>query len=216
MFEAGVKYSSSIAAFSGAYFYGLLYDFIFHRIENGQVIVSFRIPDSTVWGFEFEFLSRPTEKLELHGTATFVKVDLPEINQTGIFYDGFTPAVIDFDASYLIYRNTHIMFDWHRVGERFSNSALTDRLPDYNYFNLGASYRFPDAGFTIEARVLNLTQSKGLEEANPLFIRFQVDDHICFLPGRFCRGELLSKQNTIFKIRFNPCSSPGSRRRRYR
>ena len=90
------------------------------------------------------------------------------MNQTGQFYRGLTPAVVDFEFSYLILRNLRVMFDWHYVGQRFTNSALTHRLPDYNYMNLGMSYKFPDTGFTIGARLLNLSQSEGLEEANPL------------------------------------------------
>lgn len=168
MYEAGVKYSGPLAAFSGAFFYGQLYDFITITPQQGgfQPIL---YPASHVWGFEFEVLARPTKHLELHSTATYVDNQVLDVNLTGLFYKGFTPAVIDFDATYSIFRNIRLMFDCHHVAQRFSNSALTDRLADYTYFNLAASYRFPGRGYSIEGRVLNLTQSKGLEESNPLY-----------------------------------------------
>ena len=202
MYEAGVKYSGPYAGFTGAFFHGRLYDFIGHRVENdpvtgGQKLVSFPIPDSSVRGFEFEVLARPAKQLELHGSATLIDVELPDRNQTGLFYEGFRPAALDFDATYLIYRNTHIMLDWHYVAERFTDSALTERLPAYGYFNLGASYRFADAGFTVEVRILNLTQSKGLEEANPLL------DTIQGVPRTLFLGRPLLPRRTTFEVKYD-------------
>ena len=132
------------------------------------IFVQIPIPDSSVWGVEFEIVTQPTKAFEIHSSATLVDVELADVNQTGQFYRGLTPAVVDLEFSYLISRNIRLAFDWHYVGQRFTNAALTNRLPDYNYINLGASYRFSDTGFTIGARVLNLTQSEGLEESNPL------------------------------------------------
>jgi outer membrane receptor protein involved in Fe transport len=202
MYESGLKYSGPHAGFTGAFFYGQLYDFIGHNVETDPVtgeqrFHSFAIPDSTVWGFEFEILTRPIQELEIHGSATLVNVELPDINQTGLFYDGLTPAALDFDATYLVFRNTRVMLDWHYVGERFTNSALTEGLSDYSYFNVGVSYRFPNAGFTIEGKILNLTQSKGLEEANPLF------DSIRNVPRQLFLGRPLLPRRTTVQVKYD-------------
>ena len=172
MFETGVKYSGSVVGVAGAFFYGRVYnqidrDLQMDPVTGRTIFFSFPIPENTGWGFEFEVLTKPTNKIELRTGATLVAIDAPEVNQAGQFYDGFTPAVLDFEASYFVHQNTRIMFDWHYVGERFSDSRLTFRLPDYSYINLGASHRFPKTGLTFGARILNLTQSKGLEEGTP-------------------------------------------------
>jgi outer membrane receptor protein involved in Fe transport len=168
MFEVGVKYSAPLLAFSGAFYYGRVYNQILRdvRFDDGvPTFITIPLPESTSWGMEFEILTQPMDQLELRSTATFVEVDAPpEVNLTGQFYDGFTPAVFDFEASYFVHRNTQLMFDWHYVGSRFSDSALTRRLNAYGSINIGTSHQFTGTRFTITARVLNLTQSKGLEE----------------------------------------------------
>ncbi|MGH7456796.1 MAG: hypothetical protein ACRENG_35935, partial [bacterium] len=40
-------------------------------------------------------------------------------------------------------------------------------LKAYNYLNLGASCKIPGQAITLSANLLNVTQSKGLEEGNP-------------------------------------------------
>lgn len=172
MFETGVKYSSPTLAFSGAFYYGRVYNQIFRDFDPNRTPSFFRVPlkDSTSWGFEFEILTKPINKLELRSTTTLVSVDTPDFNLTGQFYDGFTPAVFDFESSYSISRNMKAMFDWHFVATRFADSRFTRRIPDYSYINVGACYRFRNPGFTVTGRVLNLTQSNGLEE---LFFDFR-------------------------------------------
>jgi len=70
--------------------------------------------------------------------------------------------------------------DWHFVDKRYSTFPDTtlnktlglpkdhrNALPTYTYLNLGAQYVFPTNGVTIRADLLNVYQSKGLEEGNP-------------------------------------------------
>ena len=59
------------------------------------------------------------------------------------------------------------MADWHYVGSRFADVTVGTTLPAYNYFNLGASYMFPNSNISIDANLLNAFQSDGLEEGNP-------------------------------------------------
>jgi iron complex outermembrane receptor protein len=167
MFEAGVKYSSPTLAFSGAFYYGRVYNQILRDFDptKNPSFFSVPLPDSTSWGFEFEILTRPMNKIELRSTTTLVSVETPEDNLTaGQFYDGFTPAVFDFETLYSINRNIKAIFDWHYVGTRFADINFTRRIPDFSYINIGASYQFENPGFTLTGRILNLTQSNGLEE----------------------------------------------------
>lgn len=174
MYEAGAKYSAGrIADLTAAFFYGRVYDFINYIYEPDPVtgrpiFVRIHVADSTSWGIEFEFLTKPTKRLELHASGIFLDVETPEISYTGLFYSGFKPAVLDFQASYLLYENVRLTFDCHYMGERLSSPDRNDRLSDFSYMNAGASYKFPAAGFTLGASILNLTQSQGLEEANPI------------------------------------------------
>jgi len=165
MFETGVKYSSPTLAFSGAFYYGRVYNQIDRHFDpTTNRFFTIPVPDSTSWGFEFEILTKPMNKLELRSTTTLVSVETPPVNLTGQFYDGFTPAVFDFEGLYSISRNMKAMFDWHFVGTRFADSSFIRKIPDYSYINIGTSYRFGNPGFTIIGRILNLTQSNGLEE----------------------------------------------------
>jgi hypothetical protein len=110
-------------------------------------------------------LTEPINKLELRSTTTLVSVETPkDILTLGQFYDGFTPAVFDFETLYSIRRNIKVIFDWHYVATRFADSNFIRRIPDYSYINIGASYQFENPGFTVTGRILNLTQSNGLEE----------------------------------------------------
>ena len=64
--------------------------------------------------------------------------------------------------------------DWHWVGSRFTDDAVTwvldTKLPFYNYFNFGAGIAIPNAGVRIDLDLLNAFQSKGLEEGNPRLV----------------------------------------------
>jgi hypothetical protein len=73
--------------------------------------------------------------------------------------------------------------DFHFVGNRDIIDASYDSkqeiytryndvgdLQAYHYLNLGASYAFPGQAIVLLADVLNVYQSKGLEEGNPRLI----------------------------------------------
>ncbi len=73
--------------------------------------------------------------------------------------------------------NFQLVADFHWVSSRFSEDAARRNLdidpailPSYNYFNFGASYRFPESGVRLNADLVNAFQSKGLEEGNPRLI----------------------------------------------
>jgi outer membrane receptor protein involved in Fe transport len=53
------------------------------------------------------------------------------------------------------------------VADRYSDVKAGNKLPAYQYMNLGISYNVPGQGITINADVLNAFQSIGLEEGNP-------------------------------------------------
>lgn len=197
MFETGIKYSGPYVGFAGDFFYGRVYnqigrDSLPDPVTHEHVFFSFPIPDNSGWGFEFEVFTKPTKQIELRSSATLVKIDVPEVNQGGQFYDGFTPAVLDFEGSYIIHQNIRLMFDWHYVGERFSDSDLTVRLPNFSYINLSASYKFQKPGFSITSRILNLTQSKGLEEGNP-----RLDPTLGALGNVFLARPILPRRITV-------------------
>jgi outer membrane receptor protein involved in Fe transport len=56
--------------------------------------------------------------------------------------------------------------DWHWVGSRFVDVTVGTELPQYSYFNFGASYSLRQ-GTRLDVNVLNAFMSKGLEEGNP-------------------------------------------------
>jgi hypothetical protein len=159
---------NQIASHCSAQFREVLDSRHFEFIDGVPVLVSRPTPDQDVWGVEFEIITRPYTGLELRSAGTIIAdLEAPAGAQAGQRYDGVTPAVVDFEAAYEVYENTRLLFDWHYVGERFSDPDLEIKLPDYTYINLGASYKFVDSGLTVAARVLSLTQSQGLEEGDP-------------------------------------------------
>ncbi|MCI0414005.1 TonB-dependent receptor [bacterium] len=171
VFETGVKYSGPAIAFTGTFFYGKVLNVVGRGVEfdpntGDPIFVTRPQPDASAWGFEIETVTRPAPGLELRGTATLIDVEAPAGAQAQIRFDGFTPAVLDFEATYELAENARLLFDWHYVGER-TNVERTVFLNDYAYINLGASYKLGDSGITVGARVLNLTQSQGFEEGDP-------------------------------------------------
>jgi outer membrane receptor protein involved in Fe transport len=173
MFETGVKYSGPMVGFTGTFFYGK----VFNQFGGGGVeidpvtglpiFVRRPVPDTHGWGFELEVYTKPFTNFDIRSQATLLDIGAPATSQAGQFYDGFVPAVFDLELGYAIYGDARVFVDFHYVGTRFGDSALTVKLPDYTYVNLGANYKVPDTGFNFGFKVLNLTQSQGLEEGNP-------------------------------------------------
>ena len=50
--------------------------------------------------------------------------------------------LVRFDLAYEVYQNARVSFDWHYVGERFTDPVETVALEAYSYVNLGAQYSF--------------------------------------------------------------------------
>jgi outer membrane receptor protein involved in Fe transport len=171
VFETGVKYASPQLAFTTTFFYGEVSNVVSRGVETdpvtgNAVFVVRPQPDASAWGFEIETVTRPAHGLELRGVATLIDVEAPAGAQAQIRFDGFTPATMDFEASYELVTDARLLFDWHYVGER-TNVERTVFLNNYAYINLGGSYEFGDSGITITGRILNLTQSQGFEEGDP-------------------------------------------------
>jgi iron complex outermembrane receptor protein len=169
--EGGVKYSGPLAGFTATVFYTKLANVISRGVEtdaNGNAIfVSRPQPDTSGWGLEFEVLTRPTKVVELRSAATLVDINAPAGANTSSRFNGLTPALVDFEASYLFMPNARLSLDWHFVGTRFGNVERTVVFNKYNYINLGGSYKWPQSGVSAALRVLNLTQSQGIEEGDP-------------------------------------------------
>jgi outer membrane receptor protein involved in Fe transport len=171
VFETGIKYSGPQIAFTGTFFYAEVGNIVGRGVETdpvtgNAVFVTRPQPDSSAWGFELETVTRPVGGLELRGSATLIDVEAPAGAQAQIRFDGFTPAVLDFEAAYTIAEDARLLFDWHYVGER-TNTERTVFLDDYAFVNLGGQYEFPESGITITGRIINLTQSEGFEEGDP-------------------------------------------------
>jgi outer membrane receptor protein involved in Fe transport len=171
MIEGGVKYSGREFGLTGTLYYGELKNVISRGVEfdlaGNPVFVTRPSPDTSGWGLEFEFLTRPLTGFEIRTAATLVNIEAPAGAQAQSRYDGLTPAIIDLELAYEVYQNARLSLDWHYVGERFTDPAETVKLESYGYFNLGASYTWPLSGITIGARVLNLNNSHGFEEGDP-------------------------------------------------
>ena len=78
------------------------------------------------------------------------------------------PIVGNLAITYGVRSGVNLDADWHFVDRRCAgNGNCQNQLPTYTYLNLGAQYLIPESGVTIRADLLNVYQSKGLEEGNP-------------------------------------------------
>jgi iron complex outermembrane receptor protein len=169
--EGGIKYSGPLVGFTATAFYAKLYNVISRGVEfdanNNPIFVVRPQPDTSGWGLEFEVLTRPQRNIELRSAATLVDIQNFGGAGAGLRYNGLTPAVVDFEASYLFYQGARIFLDTHYVGTRYSNAERTVKLDNYTYLNLGADYKWPDSGLSVGIKALNVTNSQGFEEGNP-------------------------------------------------
>ena len=86
----------------------------------------------------------------------------------GTLIAGVPPIVGNLALTYGGRSGVNLDADWHFVDRRCAgNGNCSNQLPTYTYLNLGAQYLIPESGVTIRADVLNVYQSKGLEEGNP-------------------------------------------------
>ena len=185
--ELGVKYSAGRLALTANGFFTEL------RNITGQGLVldpttgepTWTIqssPETRSYGLELEASASPLDGLTLLGNGTFLDAEYAECPDTaggnrpcptgaevGTFLTGIPEVLGNLSARYTTSGFT-LEGDWHFVGSRFSTFAPEGEerteLPEYSYFNFGASYTLP-RGVTISADLLNAFQSKGLEEGNP-------------------------------------------------
>src|SRR5262245_18060241 len=137
------------------------------------------------YGAEVEVTARPSAGLDLLANATLLKASYslcpdavdpifgppcPTGSDVGTFLNGVPPVIGNFSATYTLPGDARLIADLHYVHRRFSAFTATgerNELPTYHYLNLGASYPFRLSGLSVSANLLNVYQSKGLEEGNP-------------------------------------------------
>lgn len=173
-FEGGLKYAGPKLGVSVNGFWGELKDITTQGAEldaSGNTVWSVIPGDKTrSWGAEVEASVSPTPGLSLLGNGTFLKAEFGSGADLGSALAGIPPVIGNLSATYSKSGFTFLA-DWHYVGRRYLSNqtpgAAKDKLKAYSYLNLGASYRIPGQPLTLSANVLNVNQSKGLEEGNP-------------------------------------------------
>jgi iron complex outermembrane recepter protein len=141
-------------------------------------------PDTRSFGAELEAIVAPVPGLQLQGSATIMQAELGGGVDSLLYRKGLRLALAPRTLGNLAatfspqgLSNLQLVADFHWVSSRFSEDAARRNLdidpailPSYNYFNFGASYRFPESGVRLNADLVNAFQSKGLEEGNPRLI----------------------------------------------
>lgn len=183
--EAGVKYSGPKLGASVNGFWGQLKNIVGQGAEEdpntGEITWVVRpSPESRSYGVEAEVSMNPTRGLNVIGAGTYVKPETVPGTGAALTAGGIPDFIGNLAASYTTPSRIRFYADWHFVGTRdlilseynsvtqqYTTYRKVGELASYNYLNLGASYDIPKWGVTISADVLNVTQSKGLEEGNP-------------------------------------------------
>jgi outer membrane receptor protein involved in Fe transport len=131
-------------------------------------IVAFS-PENKSYGAEVELTANPIEGLNLYGSGTFLTAKLGSGAgaDIGSRINGVPTSIGNLSATYDVAASgLQLSADWHWVGSRFVDVTVGTALPEYSYFNLGASYSLRQ-GTRLDVNVLNAFMSKGLEEGNP-------------------------------------------------
>lgn len=174
--EGGVKYAGRRISATVSGFWTLLKNIVGQGAVldtlTGRITWEVRTsPENRSYGAEVEVSAVPTQGLQLLGNATFLKAELGSGAgaDIGSWINGVPPVIGNLAARYTT-GTLSLLGDWHLVGRRFADFQAGVELPAYNYFNIGGSYAFPDLGITVSADLLNVFQSKGLEEGNPRLV----------------------------------------------
>jgi len=164
-----------------------------HQVGQGLVTilgktawVSLPTPDVSSFGVEVEASWSPSPGLLVLGSATVLKAQFatcpdstalnpaqkcPKFTKVGTFTNGVPPVIGNVLAKYTTTSGLALAGDVHFVARRYSDTpdsaSKRNVLPTYAYLNVGASYTLTGQGITLSADVLNVLQSKGLEEGNP-------------------------------------------------
>jgi iron complex outermembrane receptor protein len=187
--EAGVKHATPTFALTVNGFFMILKNITSQGLVTdpvtGNPIWTIQTnPENRSYGVEVEGVVTPVPGLSVSGNGTLLKADFPECPEStatqrpcptgadvGTLLLGVPPFIGNLSASYTLPQGVNLVADWHLVTRRYSSFADStghrDRLPTYSYLNLGASYTLPQGGITFTAQLLNVYQSKGLEEGNP-------------------------------------------------
>jgi outer membrane receptor protein involved in Fe transport len=189
-FEAGAKYTSSAFGLTVNGFVTNLRDVVSQGAVtdpggNGTRWLVQPGAETRSYGAEVEVTARPSAGLDLLANATVINASYslcpdpvdeeipppcPTGARVGTYLNGVPPVIGNFTATYTLPGNAKLLADLHYVHRRYSAFTLTgerNELPTYHYLNLGASYPIPVRGLSVSASLLNVYQSKGLEEGNP-------------------------------------------------
>jgi iron complex outermembrane receptor protein len=181
--EGGVKYAAGLV--------GLAVNGFYTKLKNitGQGAIIDPVTGETAWrttndpearsfGAEVEVSAAPVEGLQLIGTGTLIRAEQgPGIDSlVGQRLAGVPTIIGNLAAIYSPQRAGGLQFkaDWHSVGSRLIESPRDRisglKLPSYNYFNFGLGFAIPNTGTRVNVDLLNVFQSKGLEEGNPRLV----------------------------------------------
>ncbi len=184
MVEGGVKYSSPRLGYTADVFWAKLSNIVGQGLQvdpvTGQTVwVTQTSPDNRSYGVELEATVSPVRGLSFIGAGTFLKTETVEAAGAALTAGGVPKGLANLSVTYATSGLT-LLADWHFVGSRdlvdaqydqatgkYSRYTVVGELQAYNYFNLGASYRIPSQAVVFSANLLNVSQSKGLEEGNP-------------------------------------------------
>jgi len=187
--ELGVKHASRRFGLALNGFYTT----VKHNTNQGLITVggntfwqALPAPDFASYGLEAEASLTPSPELLFLGSATVLKSyystcpdstaanpaqKCPSFTSEGTFANGVPPVIGNLSATYTGRSGVSLLADWHFVARRYSDTppaaGQRNELPAYSYLNAGLSYTLPKQAVTFSADVLNVYQSKGLEEGNP-------------------------------------------------
>jgi outer membrane receptor protein involved in Fe transport len=173
--EGGVKGVVGPLGFTVGGFYTQLKNIVSQGLVIDSVtgrstwIVAFS-PENKSYGAEVELTANPFEGLNLYGSGTFLTAKLGSGAgaDIGSRINGVPTSIGNLSATYDVPNSGGLRLsgDWHWVGSRFVDVTVGTELPQYSYFNFGASYSLRQ-GTRLDVNVLNAFMSKGLEEGNP-------------------------------------------------
>lgn len=171
--EGGVKYTEKRYGFTVNAFYTVLKNIVGQGAvtdpATGNITwILTTSPENRSYGLELEASGNPVEGLNLLASGTTLKAELGTGAgaDIGSWINGVPQFLGNLLATYSISGLT-FSGDLHYVASRFSDFKAGNELPAYSYVNLGASYAIPGQTVTLAADLLNVFQSKGLEEGNP-------------------------------------------------
>jgi outer membrane receptor protein involved in Fe transport len=169
--EAGVKSQFRGLAFTVNGFYTKLRNvttqgFVVDTVTNEGGWIVETVPETRSYGAEVEMVALPFGGLELLANGTILEAEFGSGTDIGSRLTG-VPRTIGNVAAIYSTGGLELRGDFHWVASRFVDVVAGTRLPGYNYFNFGGSYKLPDDATRIDVDLLNAFQSTGLEEGNP-------------------------------------------------